>query len=458
MSRPALPEAQNRWSRERGQELLFRIEEEFEERLSRFEKIYTETSPVIMTAPSGGLFSLQVDDQGLLYTRKEGVDYRMASSLFSETITVERTPIIELLSIHGTSVLRDVETVTGSAAISLDSGGELLLSTGATASSAATLESAEYGRYMPGYGGNVGVGVRVPTAPTGNQYAEWGLSDGTDGVYFGYDATGLYIAYSRGGAETKVYSTNFSLDKLDGSGPSGYTLDMSDGIIFNVTFSWYSYGAIVWEVCLQTDQGQRVFPCHKVKIDGSTSIQTPNLPIWAKADNGGDAADFDIYLGSRQYSIVGPFNPTFRYTGETRSGVSTSTTPEPTVTFRRKTGNRGKAIVVAGFDLIIGTEDVLVELRVNEGLTGASYGTPGNYSAAETALEVDIAATATDGAGEVVWSGIFPAGTTAQKVDFSKIQDGKLFEVPREQPITLVVTALANTGTATVHLRMREEW
>ena len=201
-----------------------------------------------------------------------------------------------------------------------------------------------------------------------------------------------------------------------------------------------------------------MFPVHKAKIDGSLSIETANLPIWCLADNGGDATDFDVYVGGRQYSIVGPYRPQFRYTGQTRTGVSTSTTDEPTVTFRRKSGQRDKSVVVSGFDLLVATEAVEVQLRVNEGLTGASYATPSDYTAAETALEADVSATATDGAGEVIWSGLFPAASTPQAVDFATTGDRRLQEIPREQPVTLVARTLSGTGTIDVHLRMREEW
>ena len=201
-----------------------------------------------------------------------------------------------------------------------------------------------------------------------------------------------------------------------------------------------------------------MYDIHPEKVDAAVSLQTPNLPIWAHAENGATASDFDIYVGRRQYSIVGQYNPHYRFTGETRTGVSTSTTVEPTVTFKRKSSNRDKSVVVDGFDIVVTTEPVVVELRVNEGLTGASYGTPTNYTAAETALEVDTSATATDGNGEVVWTGYFPAGTTPQATNFDTVNGGRLFEVPREQPLTLCVRTTTGTGTASVHLRMREEW
>lgn len=139
-------------------------------------------------------------------------------SQFGELITTERTPIIELNSSYGTSILRDHEVTVGSGNISL-SNGELILSTGTTASSETALKSAEVGRYIPGYGAEIGIGTRFPTAPTGNQSAIWGglTEDGDNGFYFGYDSSGVYVARRRNGTElNKTYQSNWNVDTLNG--------------------------------------------------------------------------------------------------------------------------------------------------------------------------------------------------------------------------------------------------
>lgn len=322
-----------------------------------------------------------------------------SASVFGEQIVTERTPIIELNSAYGTSLLRDIETTSNSGAVSGESTGEILLSTGATATSAARVDSAERIRYVPGYSAEFGIGIRIPTAPTGNATAKWGIRapDGNEGVYFGHDATGLFVAVIRDGTETKIRQADWNTDTLDGNGASGIDLDISEGYIFQCQFSWYGYGPITFGIISKTRGVRGLVVCHEFAPSETTSLQTPNLPIFVEADNGGDAADFDVYLGGRQASIVGRYIPKFRTVGQERTGVSTSTTSKPLVSFRNKTGFEDRSVQLDALTAAVATEDHVIEVYLNPTLTGESWTTPTNATAAETALETDVSATALSG-------------------------------------------------------------
>lgn len=387
--------------------------------------------------------------------------FQMNQSQFSENVVVERTPIIELNSAYGTSALRDVETVSGTGAISSSATGEILLSTGATATSAATLESGERGRYIPGYGAEAGIGIRVPAAPTGNQFARWGLWDDvtpSEGFYWGVDATGIYVGYLNNGAETKIRQSSWNVDKLDGTGKSRITLNQSDGVIYRVNFTWYGYGQILFSIISVVDNVQQLVPAHSLRITGDTSVRNPNLAVFAQADNGGDAADLDVYVGGRNYSIVGKYVPKRRMTGQERASVATATTAKPLMTFRRKSGFLDRSVKVQGFEVDVGTEPVIVEIRLNGTLTAASYATPTNHTAGETALEVDVSATAISG-GEVLYTKYFDTANVGRETVSGST--GALaidLEIPDSQPITLCARTLSGTGTVVSHMRMTEEW
>jgi len=375
-------------------------------------------------------------------------------SQFGELITTERTPIIELNSSYGTSLLRDVIETTNSGSVT-SSSGEIKISTGATANSKAHFDSAEAGRCTPGYGAEIKVGFRVPTLPTGNQYAQWGGHDVTEnnGIFFGVDATGLYTAINKGGTVTKTYQSSWNIDQLDGTGPSGITADLSKGNIWRIIYTWC--GQIVWGKVATINNQQQFVPCHYVVPEGSPSIESPNLYIFTEVLNGGDAVNFDAYVGGRQYSIVGRYRPKFRYTSDLRTGVSTSTSILPIVSFRNKTAFLDRSVRVAGMEVKPTTEDVIVELRINCTLTNASWQTPTNHTAAETAVESDISATALTN-GIVVWSEIFEAG---KKNDNNTLTGEALdIDLPQQQPVTLCVRTLSGTGTVTANFRVQEEW
>ena len=65
-----------------------------------------------------------------------------------------------------------------------------------------------------------------------------------DGVYFGTDGTDKYVAISRNGTENKITQANWNVDKLDGTGVSGITLDWDENQIFFIDFEWLGVGIV----------------------------------------------------------------------------------------------------------------------------------------------------------------------------------------------------------------------
>jgi hypothetical protein len=260
-------------------------------------------------------------------------------SLFGELIITERTPLIEINSALGLSVLRDLTSVAGTGTVT-NTGGEYLVATGATTASTAQIETIESGRYYPGTSALAGMGIRVPDTYTGTASAEWGYFGSTDGFGFGIDATNDYIFYTRASSKTKVYQTSWNVDTLDGTGPSKATLDMSKGNIYQISFSWYGYGVIEWYVITDNITGkQSPVLVHRYRPEAVNSIQNPNQPITVKVDNGNTTTDFIVYVGGRQYSVQGKYVPSYRRTQESRIlQGSIGTSFVPLITFRRKAG------------------------------------------------------------------------------------------------------------------------
>lgn len=378
-------------------------------------------------------------------------------SPFGEFLTVTRTPVIELNSSYGTSALRDIQTVTGTGSITATTSSEIRLQSGATASSTAVLESAEIGRYIPGYASEIGIGVRIPADPTGNQVITWGgiSQDDEDGIYFGKDATGFYVSLLRAGVEDKVYQSSWNEDTLDGTGPSTFNINNADGHIFQINYTWYGYGAIEFGVIGTVANKQRFIPCHIFSGFDQTSLESPNLKIFAKADNGGDATNSEIYVGGRQFSIIGTYIPKFRFASDFRGSVNTSTTVVPLVSLRRKANFGNRSVKLDGFGVLATTQPHIVEIRIGGTLTGASFGTPTNHTAAETALESDKVATAITG-GVVVWSQLVDAGIANRSSLSSQSVD---LDIPNGSVVTLCARTVTGTGAITAsNFRLREEW
>ncbi len=388
-------------------------------------------------------------------------------SQFNELRVARKFPIVELTSVYGISDLRDVVITTGGGTVTNDAT-EYRVSTTASGVDSAILESALRGRYEPGFAGEAGIGVRIPTAPTGTQIARWGMFDDENGAFFGSTSTNIFVAIRRGGVDTVINQSAWNVDPLDGTGPSGATLSLAEGNIYQVVFTWYGYGVIEFRVVLPdpTTLAQEVITVHRFSPTGETSIVDPNQPLRAEVDNAGTATSFDLFVGGRQYNIIGKYNPTIRDTSERRTIANVTTTLTPVISFTRKAefpagSGRPNSVEVSLEEIdIIGSADLAYQVLLGGTLDGAFV----NYPTAttiipndETALLVNTTSTTITG-GQVVFQGLTSGGGGGTRViATSELLD---FVLPVNEVVTLAVVRIAGsaTNTVTAAFSVTESW
>ena len=270
-----------------------------------------------------------------------------------------------------------------------------------------------YMRYLPGKSqlvlltGVVGAGVT-------NVTKRWGYFDNGNGLFFQQDGDGTLSVVRRSSAtgspvDTAVAQANWNIDPMDGTGPSGKTLNVSKANIFVIDFEWLGVGR------------QR----YGVNIDGMTYYVHETL--WANAND-------DVYMTTAnlpvRYEIVAAGVPggtatmkqicstvvseggsdaemqsRIRSVNNGVTGVSVATrrailTVRPKATFEGRV-NRALIEPLSVEFINTGNSAVLVELVRN----GTLGGTPSFTSAGTTsAVEYDVAGTTVTG-GEVLWSG-----------------------------------------------------
>ncbi len=134
----------------------------------------------------------------------------------------------------------------------------------------------------------------------------------------------------------------------------------------------------------------------------------------------------------------------------------------PTVSFRRKANFpvSGRAnsisVKVEGVDIVT-TSDLIYEIRIGSSLVGASFGTPTNTQASQTALESDTSATTINtSTGNLIFSGLASGG--ARNGNALATSNQLSMELPDNSIITLAVAALSGNTTVSVVMRMKEEW
>lgn len=389
---------------------------------------------------------------------------------FEEQLTATRSSQMNFKPTWGTSVLRYKKVLTGVGTSIEEVNGEFRLQSGSVATNLASLETNQRGQYHAGGMGQSGIGLRIPTLPTGTQYAKWGYSDFVNsGLYSGVDATGIYVAVLTGGVETKAYQSTWNIDKLDGTGISGLTLSLSDGTISQIDFTWYGYGAILFYYFVFNPNLQQMekVPIAVIKVSEGVSIIDPNQPLKFEVGNGASSTtDFSLYIGGHQFSTIeGNIEPQKRLFSEllTNYTTATNTNWQPLIAFRKKATFNGRPnsinVGLEHFDITADGE-AEVRMTINGNTSNLAWGTPTNMIATETAIETKVTggtALTTSSEGLPVDYGFVAANNKST----NSFQDDISIALGSDIEVILWIRRLSAVGAVIVkhaHVTWKEEW
>lgn len=178
-------------------------------------------------------------------------------------------------------------------------------------------QTRNYYTYQPGKGIRAMMSHNVMGAVTGT-VKRWGYYDNSDGCFFELSGTsstfGVVQRSSTSGSpvDTKVLQANFNLDKLDGTGPSKKTLDLTKANLFFIEQAWLGVGDSWFGVVLE---GQSIY-CHQF-MNENTNLgpytRTGSLPLRCEVQNWGVPAG-PAYMSSIGHVLdsEGGSNPTGR--------------------------------------------------------------------------------------------------------------------------------------------------
>lgn len=237
-----------------------------------------------------------------------------------------------------------------------------------------------------------------------------GAFDTNDGLYWKQTGTALNVGYrtsiTGSPVDTDVPQSSWNVDKLDGTGVSGITLDTSK---FNNYFVVSTFGYLQFGVILS---GQAYF-CHQIATNNTmtdTTFTTRNNPIRFSITNTGTAASSSTLLVSACSAYSSGGTTPFSIGRSVDLGITGKAIPAsltPLISLRLKSTNVRNKLLLNGFNIILSSsQSVYLSIIFNGALTGASFATtPGT----NTISEYDTAATAISG-GDIIWSG-YAAGS-----------------------------------------------
>jgi hypothetical protein len=197
--------------------------------------------------------------------------------------------------------IRSVETVsttTGTGAISHPgTGGSYAELSPGTGVGKAELISRSPVRYRAGHEVYCEVSWIFRTAESNlNQFA--GFINADDQFVIGYQGLDFGVLFKEGGNDTFIPREDFTDDKLDGTGPSGYALNPQAINVYRLAYVWHGGLPLTLEVQI----GQQWWPVHTLDFSNSiteTHLENPHLPIGGFVERtAGTGTDEEARTGS----------------------------------------------------------------------------------------------------------------------------------------------------------------
>ena len=279
----------------------------------------------------------------------------------------------------------------------------------------AIMQSYEYVRYQPGRSQAAFVTFNfIETAANVVKFA--GLSDGTNGIELQQSGSTVQFAIlsATGNGNQTVAKASWNIDKFDGTGPSGLTLDLTKTQILVIDLQ----ALYVGRVRVGFDINGNVYYAHQFTHANSATtpyIQYASLPVRCGMTCTGTVSTTMRFICSAVVSEGGQEEnggvpQAVEGTVTAASGTDTHIlSVRPKTTFNSIT-NRSKFALDSLEVMVTGSNPVIWKLCVGQAITGTT--TYSDVNATYSAFESNTAGTASGSPALVIASGYVPA--TAQ--------------------------------------------
>ena len=290
-------------------------------------------------------------------------------------------------------------------------------------------------------------------------------NDSTVTTRFGYfdDLNGFYIQYVNGVTSivlrsnvtgsvvnTVINQSSFNFDKLDGTGPSGFTFNPAKVNILYFTAEWLASGS--QQFGLFVKGRLLIFHTFYNSNKNNTSYMTSaNLPVRYQINSTGGSGSLKQICSSIQ-SDAGHEELGIHFSANRGSTVTASigTTPIPLISMRIRIDNESHArtnVILESFSAMsIGNKDTLYELWINfhensNPLTSSSFTDVDTLSS----VQIDTSATAVTLTNLRLLKSIYSVGSANSELDVDDLV-GLSVDINRSVSDMLILTARTISG------------
>ena len=355
---------------------------------------------------------------------------------------------------------------TGSTVGFVTAQGLINIGIGTTAGCSVIRETTKVFAYQPGKSLLV-LNTFVMNAPKTNLRQRVGYFGADNGMYFEVDGdTSYFVERSLSlGTTTRVAQEDWNVDKLDGTGLSGITLNPSKAEILWMDIEWLGVGTVRLGFVID-GKFVHCHSFHHANLIESTYITTASLPVRYEIANTGITTSVSnlkqvcsTVISEGGYELRG-IQQAIGIPITTPRTLTTAGTFYPIISLRLKTSpNYLDAIVIltALSAMPIATGAYNWQIRASGTTTGGTWVSAG----VDSAVEYDITGTSYTG-GRILGSGFFSASNQATtQIDILKealfkfqLERNGLTSTPFE--ITLVVASNGNGDTVVASMDWEE--
>lgn len=240
-------------------------------------------------------------------------------------------------------------------------------------------------------------------------------TNGIDGLFFEWSNGTAYVCQAKSGVITKVAQADWNIDKFDGSGPSGFTIDWSKANILGMDMEWLGIGRtrFAWVINGQilaahafnnannVDEVYASSPNHSIRYEISSQGNTGTLSHICSAVMSEGGADPNGLILAHEATNV--FN------------VLTASLNASMIAIRLQSNRIDNTTIIKGIELLApslgATENVKYELVYNPSFTDSFVWTDVPNSNMQIASSPSLVST-----GGVVMVSGYLAGTDKQAV------------------------------------------
>ena len=341
--------------------------------------------------------------------------------------------------------------------------GLVTLNTTTTSGSEILRETTKCFSYQPGKSLLV-MSTFVMNAAKTNLRQRVGYYGASNGMFLEQNGTTISFversAVTGSTVDTKVAKASWNIDPMDGSGPSGYTLDLTKAQILWMDVEWLGLGTVRLGFIIN-GEFVHCHSFHHANLITSTYITTASLPLRYEISNTGTTASSSTMkqicstvLSEGGYELRGAQQAV----GTTITGaynLTASGTYYPPVAIRLKAANLDAIAIVTAVSIMASGGTANYSWRVNQAATvsGGTWTSAG----ADSSVEYNLSGTSSSG-GRVLAQGYFAGGSNNQvPIDILK---EALFQSQLERngltstPYEISVTIAASSNNQSVYASM----